>query len=629
MNRFRVSALIFSYLITFAIFNIGGFEASDILLGVIFFCLYLILTHPAMSGMFWGLSLNDFELPSGESKGDITFRRIRIVRYVLAVIATVSFWIYMGQNLGRGMDNPLFVTIYGVLTLSGVFLFVYYATGICLTALLDLPAASGDIQADVTDAGTGSQENSKDRSRFPRKSFLIFSVIIFACLLPLFILNYPGTMTVDSFDQLEQVMGIKPFMDHHPWAHTLVIGLFYNIGYSITGSVYGGIATYTIAQMIIMSLSVGYGAASLKEAGIGRMGQYAVILCYVLYPYHTAYAITMWKDIIFSAMVLVMSVTLFRICRRNPDLHTADIKAGDLTLFIISGIGVCLLRHNGLYAFIAVCVIMILTGVIREKQSRRSNPDKSREYPISLWIAGVCVIIAAFIFNGPVEKAFGIEKVDFAHNIPIPLQQVARVVSHNGEISSEDMEMIERINVSSYLRNHYEPGGADNVMQWVVFGDSEYLEEHKGDYLALWIRLGIKNPRAYVDAYIDQTKGYYTTMMPEQKEYYGILPNKMELYPQPFIGGKVRMKINEICSKIGGMLPVYGILYSPGAAFMISVFGICLLIIRRRYHMIIPWLPALLLLFTILIATPLRADLRYAYPLMLCLPFLMVMTICG
>lgn len=626
-DKKTVFAIIFAYMITFAVFNIGGFEASDILLGVIFICFLMLFT---------GGHLFDHS-------GQVNF-----VSAVTASLWTLSYMIYAGDRLGGGMDNRLFAGTYSILTLAGVFVLSYMSVGALLdkisSAMKGESGADPLPAADTPDGSPKSDEKSSEAGsgkapvinsgRFPWRDFLLGSLVVILCLIPLFLLNFPGTMTVDSFDQLEQVLGIYPYVDHHPWAHTLFIKLFFDMGFAVTGNMYGGIALYTIAQMLIIALAVGYAAVSVRESGGGRFGQAAVISGFVLYPYHLAYAITMWKDIVFSAAVLVMTVTVSRIAcfdysgetgtEALNDTEGYRIPVRDMVLFAISGVVMSLFRHNGFYVLIAVSAVMIFRYI---HVYRMNRSGEARNNLIRISMIAVCVIGITLIFNGPVERAFGVDKVDFAHNIPIPLQQIARVVAYNGDISPEDMERIERINISSYLRYHYEPGGADNTMQWLVYGDSDYFEAHKPEYLALWIRLGIKNPHAYLEAYIDQTRGYYTTMMPDQKEYYGILPNNLELYPQPLIGGRVRFKINEISSKLGGVLPVYAMLYSPGAALMIAGLGIGILVVRDRKNYIYAYLPPLMLLLTVLVATPLRADMRYAYPLLLCLPYLLMLSL--
>ena len=78
------------------------------------------------------------------------------------------------------------------------------------------------------------------------------------CWLPYYLYQYPGIMTPDSINQLEQILGIIPPSNHHPWVHTLVFGLFYHIGYGLTKNMVIAVSVYTLFQMCLSAGSVSY-----------------------------------------------------------------------------------------------------------------------------------------------------------------------------------------------------------------------------------------------------------------------------------------------------------------------------------------------------------------------------------
>ena len=51
---------------------------------------------------------------------------------------------------------------------------------------------------------------------------------------------------------------------------------------------------------------------------------------------------------------------------------------------------------------------------------------------------------------------------------------------------------------------------SDNMKELVRAHNPEYLTSHKLDYLKLWIELGLEYPDIYLDAYVAQTRGYYS-----------------------------------------------------------------------------------------------------------------------
>ena len=74
--------------------------------------------------------------------------------------------------------------------------------------------------------------------------------ICLLCWLPYFLYEYPGVMTPDSINQYAQIIGAYQLSNHHSIVHTALIGMFYNIGLSLTGNLHTGLALYTIAQMV-------------------------------------------------------------------------------------------------------------------------------------------------------------------------------------------------------------------------------------------------------------------------------------------------------------------------------------------------------------------------------------------
>lgn len=602
--------VIIAYIITFAIYNVGGFETSDIVLGIFFVSAIILLGAIGQN-------------PQSITENSENNPKVNVVSNVLAAIFTLSYSIYMGSRLTGGLENRLFALFYILMTIAGLYIMFFLFIRRILVIFAG-PRTSVTIEIpQVAVAQAPKTMNNEEQSAVTEstpaglnlKLMFIYAGIVFLALLPLFLINFPGTMTVDSFNQLSQARGLTPLHDHHPWVHTLIIKLFYNIGYSLSNNVTVGIAAFILTQMLLVSLGLGFTAETLASLGSGRMGAVIVIAGFILFPYHAAFTITMWKDILFALGVLIITILLYK------EL-VAGIRPGvaDSLLFVLSSLAVCLFRHNGFYAYILCALIFAFRAIVNRRSSDAYVGKNARTAILTLVSILICLII-----NGPVKSGLNVQNGDFGHELAIPLQQIARVVQLNGDISDEELEELARVNSIEYIVNNYEPGGADNMIQWLVAGDSDYVKNNKGRFLKLYLSLGLKNPNAYIMAFIDQTKGYYTTMMPEQTAYYGILPNGDNLDNYPIFGAGVRIKINEILSKLQDVLPVYAIFYSPGACLLILILMIGIEKVRGRRSMLLVFLPQLCLTLTVLIATPLVADLRYAYALMLSMPSLIVM----
>ena len=60
------------------------------------------------------------------------------------------------------------------------------------------------------------------------------------------------------------------------------------------------------------------------------------------------------------------------------------------------------------------------------------------------------------------------------------------------------------------MRENYKPYISDPVKGLVrKSSGSDVISDNKAEYLALWIRIGLKYPRTYIAAWVEQTKGYW------------------------------------------------------------------------------------------------------------------------
>lgn len=568
--------LIQAFCISFAFFNISGMESGNILLLIVF-------------------GLSAFLLTKVSSK-EYT-KKVTTVSVFISIIFTLLYMIGGYDRIGGGLENRLYIVVYVVLTALGLFSLFYHILRSVLTYCMYHSLEDEE------------QEKDEKGKSFSFKKWGIYSGIIFLCMIPVFLMNFPGIMTPDSIVQYLQATHVESYSNHHPWMHTLFIELFYKLGFALTGSIKGGIATYTIFQMILVSVGVGYAIECLYEMKIKKIWRVTALLAFILLPYNLIYGVTMWKDVLFSVGTLCFTVTLARFLLMNKR------GARDIIIFFASGFAFCEFRHNGYYAYLITTLAVLIMCLLSYLKSRKRD---LLVYPLIF----IALTIITSLINGPLMKAYDVEQTPSYMSLSIPLQQMARVVYDEKDLDDADLAMLESINDLDYVRNNYCPGGSDNICQWVAYGDEEYLMTHMSDYVALWFRIGIRYPGEYIAAYIDQTKGYFYPMNPEQTVFYDITDNSVGLESNPIIYGPAVVKLEELMFKLHTMIPVYGVLYSPGSFFWLMILFMGIVICREEKNKLFLFLPVLGVTLTILAATPLVADLRYAYELMITLPYL-------
>ncbi|MGN0157427.1 MAG: DUF6020 family protein [Lachnospiraceae bacterium] len=559
-----------SFCVTFAMMNIGRIPTTSIVLLCVF------------AGSFLLLEKTNLSVEKREQ------RCAGVTAALFTLFTVLADYAYLSGDL----TSRLFIAVYLFLTAAGLFFLFRFFILLFLKAQSEIILFEGEHP-------------------FPTKLFVTFTAILFLCFLPFLLMNFPAVMTPDSLSQYRQVIGTETYSNHHPWLHTMLFQLFYEIGFAISKDTYIAISFYTVFQMFVTACCESYALAALHEIGLKKKYCIAGLILFIICPYHLLYSVTIWKDILFSMAVLVLTVTTFRlfhsIRKENNPFHCKR----DIVLYTISGFLMCMFRHNGLYAFLVSTIILIVV---------------LRKYRKSFVPVNLAILIAVIVIKGPIMDACGVKGGEFAYNVCVPLQQIARVITNGRELTQEETDLLSKINDISYIPEHYQKGGADPMFAWVLYGNQDYLIEHKGEYLKLWIEIGLRYPGDYVQAYIDQTRGYWYPMDPEQVVYFGITENEDGLIAKPVIKGPAAVKCNELLTKLYTMIPVYGILYSMGGLFWILIVCFAASFCSRRYDMLPAYLPVFLLMVTVLIAVPLVADVRYGYPMMLTAPVLFFLT---
>lgn len=429
-------------------------------------------------------------------------------------------------------------------------------------------------------------------------------LVCILCWLPYYLYQYPGIMTPDSINQFEQVLGLIPYSNHHPWVHTLVFGFFYRLGFALTGNMVSAVAVYTFFQMCLLAGSIGYFISTLRAHRIRPFVLLLIIGFYALIPYHAVFSVTVWKDIPFAAAVLLFSCSILRLSVRG------SIRIINLTVFTISGVMICLFRSNGWYAFLLALPFLLIGFRKRAK---------------TICLLLLLILGSAAIVKYPVMRAFQVKQPDFIESVSIPMQQITAVICNDRPLTAKETALIEEVVDLTYIHELYNPGFADNIKELVRAGNQDYLVAHKKEFFRLWLNLGLRYPGDYLTAYVKQTYGYwYPDSFYLVAEAEGVSATDLGVSHAPLIGGPLVIKGKEIAIKLGGMVPIYGTLWSMGVACWVLLFSVCVVIIRGESHKLICYLPSITLLLSVLIATPVATEFRYVYFMVLCLPFYLI-----
>lgn len=568
----KILFLLQSYLAAFALCNISGISPANILSVVLFGVMLLLFSYSHKK-----VSASGAALPRGFFP----------VCAALSALFTLFYMAAEHKYLTGGFDSRMFRLIFVLATAAGLF-FLFQT---CIRVLMLLFAALSPTGA--------------PRPLSRRRKVIVFAGLL-VCWLPWFLYNYPGVMTPDSISQFSQATGLIPYSSHHSLIHTLLFQLFYRIGSGLTGSTNAGIAFYIVFQMLTLSAVETCCISLLARRGMPKRALLLWFLFWALVPYNGIYAVTMWKDVLFSAFVLLYAIVLCLLLDAQDQSPKENRKL--FLLLFLSGWLTCMLRSNGLYVFLFMLPFTLFAFRRRFK---------------SMAVMQLLILLTAVFVKGPVFDHFDVAKPHFTESLSIPLQQVARVVTEGRSLTAGQEALIDQVVDVSLIPEYYDPVLSDPIKALVVYNNADYLKEHKGEFLKLWAELLVKYPRDYAEAFIDQTKGYWYPAPADLRTNEGISPNDVGLSWPHLLRGQLPVKISELLLKMPDLFPVYGLLWSIGAFtwLMLFLFAFQLLFGEKKYLLL--YLPFIGTILTLLLATPVASDLRYAYPVFLGMPFML------
>ncbi|MDE7094228.1 MAG: hypothetical protein K2O52_04885, partial [Oscillospiraceae bacterium] len=449
-----------------------------------------------------------------------------------------------------------------------------------------------------------------------QKLFVFFGTmgILLLAWLPYFLYLFPGDVTTDSNQEMQQAVGLRDLSNHHPIAHMFMIKIFYSLGQLLFhGNATLSVATYSVCQAILLSASFAYLILTLYEAGLKKFFLIITILFYAIPSYHGTYSVTMWKDIWFGGIMIVLATTLWRMiayCKTG----TEKIPKFEIIMFFIFSVATCLFRSNGLYAFVFLLLFLFIYFL----------PKKQ----IQILATATAALILALIIKNPVYHALHVTPPDMIESLSIPAQQIARSIRDNAELTEEQEKLLAQVVDISKISERYYSTISDSIKNLVRETDNqEFIAEHKFEFLKLWINLGLQNPKSYLYAYLDQTYGYW---YPDVQYW---------VYAGEFsTSGFDMAKENKLSQNQSNFMqewreayksyPYWGLLWSIGLTTWFTIFMAGAVFVKKRKAFLLIFMPIIGVFLTLMIATPVYAEFRYYYcsfttiPLLCLIPFL-------
>lgn len=449
------------------------------------------------------------------------------------------------------------------------------------------------------------------RRRRNWRVWLILSLLCLFCYLPYYLMYYPTWFNNDAVWQMEQALGMTARSNHHPYFHTLIVKCFLTIGNALFGNLTAAVAFYTFFQMAMTAMVFGFLMYLLYRRGTGIFWLFLAVCFYALLPVNAMLSICMGKDAWFTAAFLLF-IRAASVCAREK---ISEASGSRWILFAVTGLAVCLLRSNGIFVYLGTSAFLILSALWRERGAwRQSRP---------LFVSTAVVLVLYLFWQGPILAAFQVEPPDTIESLTMPTQHLLCAYKRGGSLTVEEIGMLEQVLPLAEIDEYYNPYLFDVTKNYIrENGHQEVVAENMGAYAKLWLIVGLKNPMLYLEGEIRQTAGYYALHIPHELYLY----SDYFMVDNPF-GIKTERKLFTYDDSLAmerllqGFQSLYRRVWSLGANTWLLLLGLACALYRRRR--IAPYLPAVCLLLSLLLATPVYNEFRYAYGVFAALPVLL------
>ena len=465
-----------------------------------------------------------------------------------------------------------------------------------------------------------------------RKLFWFSWLAVFLCWIPVFLAYYPAIMSYDFHRQSQEaLLGYIWFNDHHPLVHTFLIRVFLLLGQWL-GSVEAGMAIFSLLQMLILSAVLAY---SCNVAGrmLRRVWPVAVLaVVYGVLPIHPVLAMSMTKDILFSAFFLLLVLLIWE--RKHFVDQWENVRGrkrlkrlGFGMAILLTGILAILLRNNAVYAFAIFAVFYVLY----------SSKERLR-----IAILCVAVIAGGLCCKTAIREAMDAGTGNKMEMFSVFMQQFARVGQKQSDILTQEERLTIDYYVPEYLWESYNPPLSDTIKGDISAYYSDNWLDDLPEMFSEWAKIGLRYPNEYIDAFLALTSGFWFLDDVSHAEVlgYGADTNLGLLYTfnasvsNVFEGVESRSYFPALLSAYQKIVngnsyygwPVLSLLFKPAFYCWLLVLAfVSYWYLKKPKKQLLTLFP-LLYLLTMLLGPV--VNMRYVYPVTIVVPVLLAYIFC-
>lgn len=527
-----------------------------------------------------------------ENTKEITKDRIHKIDGQSVILWSVSFCFLQTCAVGSILER------YGYLNLHEWWKCVI---AVCLTSLLSF------VLHCVFEWIENHQLYNRKCCTVSKKELLSWSIFLFVAWGIVLLGVYPGFFVYDAGDELNQVITCQ-FSTHHPLLHVLYLGEIIQAGYHIFGNYNAGIFCFFLIQMSIFIISVMYVFYKMYSFGFHRYVCRGMIIFMGFFPVIPMFVLCSCKDSIFSLIFLLLIVTTYEWWNQPGKWCRCR--------WIVWAVLMCLLRNNAIYALVIAGFFLVLF----------MKPYRKQLVVMLVGVIGSTILISYMLAGSLHAKTGGKQEL-----LTVPIQQLARTYQLDRTVFTVEEEEL----LLSYLPEKYVARYTPKLSDGVKVGfQNEPYQQNSRDFWKLWLRIGLKAPLSYLNAWMMTSYGFWYpdasvdvyrgnvvyTFTYGDSSYFGYETE------QPGVRESKISWIDEFYRKLSlevwkEKIPVIAQVFSMGCMFWVYIGIMTFLILRRGIKSVMPYSLIFWMIATLMLGPTYLP--RYVFFLWLVIPFML------
>ena len=399
-----------------------------------------------------------------------------------------------------------------------------------------------------------------------------FMLALLLCWLPILLAYFPGMLNYDFPGEYAQHLE-GAYTTLHPLLHSALINGIITLG-ELLHSRTLGLLLMTLLQMALFAAALAYACVFAQRRGASLPALAAMTALFGLHPIFSVMALSMTKDTLFSAALLVFSLLVWEACE-DPEMFFSSRRK--TVLCVVTAVSTALLRNNGVFA-----LALMLPALLIASRGRRRR---------AALLSAACVGASALVLLGlNLALSPSAERTDF-QLYSLPAQQLVRAYN-KGSMSEADRAELEGwyTAVEGLIVHPHLADGAKGYL------DRDRIQREGAEFMALWARVGRTCAKEYLEAFLMLNVGSWypddlshSTIYPDasynDKGY--LQTQEYDMTDKGFVTvsllPKVRNWMERICRRNRYQkYPVISLLFGPAAPLWVLLLSCALLIARRR-----------------------------------------------